>query len=83
MWKLGDRKLYFCFGNNEASHFISGNTFLEQDIYIGFSPALHVQCILIVYLLFLKLFYQLIPEATPKNLGVGALNLADSLHKGE
>jgi hypothetical protein len=37
----------------------------------------------LIYLLFLKLFYQLIPEATPKNLGVGALDLADSLRKGE
>jgi hypothetical protein len=39
--ELGDRTLYFCFGNNS---FISGNTLMGPDIYNGFSPALHLQC---------------------------------------
>ncbi len=38
--ELGDRTLKFCFGNNS---FISGNTLMGTDIYIGFSPALYLQ----------------------------------------
>jgi hypothetical protein len=43
---LGDRTLYFCFGNDETAHCsvsFLGTHKWEADIYIGFSPALHLQ----------------------------------------
>jgi hypothetical protein len=46
--ELGDRTLKFCFGNKEAAQctvsFLGIHKW-EPDIYIGFSPALHLQCI--------------------------------------
>jgi hypothetical protein len=43
--ELGDRILKFCFGNNEARAVsFLGIHKLKPDIYIGFSPALHLQC---------------------------------------
>jgi hypothetical protein len=51
MWKLGDRTLKFCFGNKEAMHEVSflGIHKSEPEIYIGFSPALHLLCTVIVH----------------------------------
>jgi hypothetical protein len=46
MWKLGDRTYNSVLEILSPSSFISGNTYSEQepDIYIEFSPALHLQC---------------------------------------
>ena len=46
MWKLWDRTLEFsCFGNNEDSQFhFCEYVNQNQDIYIGFWTALHLQC---------------------------------------
>ncbi len=43
----GDRTLYFCFGNKEAAQCtvsFQGIHKREPDIYLGFSPAFHLQC---------------------------------------
>ncbi len=41
MWKLGGKILLFCFANN-------GRTVSFLGIYIGFSPAVHFQCTLLI-----------------------------------
>jgi hypothetical protein len=42
--KIGDRTVKFCFGNNDRPVSFLGIRQSEPDIYIGFSPALHLQC---------------------------------------
>jgi hypothetical protein len=42
---LGEITYKFCFGNKEAAKFsFLGIHKWEPDIYVGFSPALHLQC---------------------------------------
>jgi hypothetical protein len=44
MWNLGDRTLYSVLEITRLRSFLSGRDKSEQDIYVGFSTSLHLQC---------------------------------------
>ncbi len=46
IWLQQNRQTNFCFGNNEFAQFLFwGIHELESDVNIGFSQALHLQCV--------------------------------------